>query len=97
MVPDAKEGDAVSGGEGRSAGLGHEAQPTASERGAEPFAARFVARYRRATVAASATYGSLAGGEGMRVLERAYTLVTGPAGGGKTTLIERLVASNRSR
>ena len=36
-------------------------------------------------------------GEGIRVLERAYTLVTGPAGGGKTTLIERLVASNRSR
>lgn len=33
----------------------------------------------------------------MRVLERAYTLVTGPAGGGKTSLIERLVASNRSR
>jgi len=33
----------------------------------------------------------------MRVLERAYTLVTGPAGGGKTALIERLVASNRSR
>lgn len=39
----------------------------------------------------------LAGGEGIRVLERAYTLVTGPAGGGKTMLIERLVASNRSR
>ena len=31
------------------------------------------------------------------MLERAYTLVTGPTGGGKTTLIERLVASNRSR
>jgi len=33
----------------------------------------------------------------MCVLERAYTLVTGPVGGGKTTLIERLVSSNRSR
>lgn len=31
------------------------------------------------------------------MIDRSYTLVTGPAGAGKTSLIEALVASNRSR
>ncbi|MDZ7679445.1 MAG: hypothetical protein U5K29_12955 [Acidimicrobiales bacterium] len=31
------------------------------------------------------------------MIDRSYTLVTGPAGSGKTSLIEALVASNRSR